>query len=157
MKKIVLFTLIGLLFLSCNRDEEQVGIGFIPEFPFSRHINIDNPQYSSLRNVGGYAYLDEGYRGIIIVQEQPNRFLAIERTCSYRSFDDCSKLHVDESGIFIKCGTYAEDASEGEEPEFEPCCNSRFHLSGDPFEGPAVVPLKLYSVIRNGNILNITN
>ena len=135
-KAILFLFLLGLI--SCAKDSP------VPEIPYvivNEQINLTNIQYNRLRQVNGYVYINSGVRGILIIRQNTNRYVAIERNCTYDPAAECATVEVDNSGLFL----------------IDPCCNSQFDLSGQVTGGPAAYPLRQYATAVSGNFLYITN
>ena len=132
--------------VNCNKDPNN-GYYNIPDVYVNYTINLSLAKYSDLNIPGGHFYLnDEGYKGIIVYHAIDDTYLAFERACTYRPLDDCSKITVDESGIYMRCGEY--DGST-----FVDCCGSKFDMSGFVLNSPALYPLKQYKVsVQSGNL-----
>jgi len=111
--------------------------------PVSEQINVTSLQYPMLRQDGGYAYLDGGYKGIIVVRQNANLYLAFERACPYDPTADlpCGLVAADQSNLFIS----------------DPCCGSQFNFQGGVMTGPAVYGLRQYKTSLAGSLLYITN
>lgn len=125
MKNAVLILISVLLFASCSKDQEST----IPSVPVNIRINLDNPTYVSLNSMGGSVTIEGGNRGIIIYRKTQFEYVAIERTCSYRSTDTCAYVSIDSAISTVGCR----------------CCTSRFQLlDGSPIKGPANASLRLY-------------
>ena len=123
----------------------------IPYIPVNRTININDPQYVKLQQLNGFVYLpNEGYRGVVVMNDNQDGFVAFDQACTYETDRECSKVVFDENGWYLQCGHF--DAGE-----FLPCCNSRFDRFGGVTQGPAVIPLKQYQVHVNGPVLTIQN
>ncbi len=138
------------MLLSACSDEEPVNQP-IPDVPVSFEINLNTPQYELLSMPGNYVYIDnQGFRGIIIWHDWSGDFRAFDRACSYHPYEECATIHVDSTASSMICGHY-----EGR--RWEPCCDSRFDMTGWPVQGPAVFPLKQYQVQRYGSRLLIQN
>lgn len=135
-------------FYQCgDKNTDYVGI---PHVYVYYTINLNLPQYNQLGLLGGWTYIDEGFKGIIVYHKVDDSFIALERCCTYQPLEECSRVSVDESGIFIRCGHY-------EGSEFISCCGSNFDMEGEVIKNPALYPLKRYRVSRNGDVLTISN
>ncbi|WP_187314340.1 Rieske (2Fe-2S) protein [Hymenobacter puniceus] len=121
---------------SSNAVEPQ-----IPLVAFNSPINLTNQEYATLRADNGAAYVAGGVRGLIVVRQNANTYLAFERNCPYRANDTCARVRIDASRLFLK----------------DPCCNSQFDLQGRPQAGRASRSLRQYSTSLSGSILTITN
>lgn len=136
-----LLCLLALVLLaSCSSDNPGPGI---PNVPVSEQINVNSQLYPRLRQDGGYAYLENGYKGIIVVRQNANLYLAFERACPYDPTSDlpCGRVEVDQSNLFIN----------------DKCCGSQFNFQGGVMTGPAVYGLRQYRTALSGSLLHITN
>lgn len=128
-----------------NADEQPL----IPNAAVNLSINITNQQYAPLRFDNGAVTLPAqgaaglgGVKGVIVVRQSASTFLAFERNCPYRPYDDCATVSLDRnSRLFLR----------------DSCCNSQFDLRGQVTGGPAPRPLKQYSTSLQGSLLSITN
>jgi Rieske Fe-S protein len=128
----------GLLLLACGKDTPAP---VLPYVVVNEQINLTNIQYNNLRQDNGFVYLNAGVRGIIVIRRGPNRYVALERTCTYQPGNACAKVEADASGMFL----------------IDPCCQSQFDLSGQVLSPPANYPLRQYATAISGNFLYITN
>jgi Rieske Fe-S protein len=134
----LLWLSLGLL-AACGKDTPPPAIPYVV---VNEQINLTNIQYNPLRQDNGYVYLNNvGLRGIIVIRRGPNRYVALERTCTYQPTDPCAQVEVDASGLFL----------------IDPCCQSQFDLSGQVLARPATYPLRQYATATSGNFLYITN
>ncbi len=137
------------LLTACNPDTPPSDR--IPDVPVAFEINLNNPQYDPLNFPGSYVYIDrEGFRGIIIWHDWNGEFRAFDRACSYHPYAECARIHVDTTATVMICG---QMTSTG----WQPCCESRFDMTGWPVHGPAIFPLKQYQVQHYGSRLLIQN
>ncbi|MDX5423020.1 MAG: hypothetical protein LPK07_10080 [Hymenobacteraceae bacterium] len=135
-----LWSLLVLLFLVSACKDTGVSPN-IPDVLVSEQINVSSLQYPMLRQDGGYAYINAGYKGIMVVRQSPNVYLAFERACPYDPTAPCAKVEADQSNLFI----------------IDKCCGSQFNFQGGVMAGPAVYGLKQYQTSLAGNVLYITN
>ena len=147
---ILIFFIVPLMF-SCDDDVDHDPI---PSVHVNRTITLNTPSYSDLNPRGGYVYLDEGYRGIIVYHSLDGEYFAFERACTYHPNSDCGIVSFRSSSIEMECGEYVEE--DGEEV-WEECCGSKFYTDGTVQSGPARRPLKQYNVTSRGNDLIISN
>ncbi|MGV3641980.1 MAG: hypothetical protein ACO1NZ_15750 [Adhaeribacter sp.] len=123
---------------ACGRDTPAPAMPYVT---VNEQINLSNIQYNALRQENGYVYLNAGLRGIILIHRGNNRYVALERTCTFQPADTCARVEVDGSGLFL----------------IDPCCQSQFDLSGQVLARPATYPLRQYATATSGNFLYITN
>jgi len=73
--KFVSLLLVGWMLSSCRIQHQNP----IPNLPFDITINITLPQYINLQNVGSYAYVNGGNKGIIVYRMAYDQFVAFDR------------------------------------------------------------------------------
>ena len=139
-RMIVACAVMILSFSGCRRDEDDDAIPFLP---FSDvYVNLSNPEYFALQQVGNYVYLNgEGVKGIILYRAGANEFRAFERNCSFTPNDACSTVEVDGTGLRL----------------IDPCCGSVFDFDGEPISGPAWRPLRQYRAEMGGTEVVISD
>ena len=105
-------------------------------------ITLTNEDYSELQASGGAVFIEGGNAGIIVYHLTNDEYKAYDRNCTYNSCDECAYIDSINSGIAY-CG----------------CCTSAFLLDqdGEAVNSPALMPLKQYYCILNGQILRIYN
>jgi hypothetical protein len=121
----------------------------IPYQPFGEvHINLNLPEYQSLRTDGGWKYLDKvsglsvGVRGIILYRLNASTYIAYERNCSFHPNDACATVEVHSSNLYMQ----------------DTCCGSMFSLTtGSPTGGAAWRPLRKYETLLTSSELTITD
>jgi len=116
----------------------------IPQVPVDFSLNLFLPTYSHLQLVGQYAYLDAGYRGILLYRSGLDQLQAYDRACTYAPSQTCHRVSVIDSLMITQCA----------------CCDSRFGLQdGQAIRGPAGWPLRRYRVFFNetSGSVRITN
>lgn len=113
----------------------------IPTALVNELVDLTSVQAAPLRFNNGYIYLNAGVRGIVVVRQSAQQYLAFERNCPYQPYNSCAKVSMDRSGFFMA----------------DSCCSSRFDLQGLPTSGPATLALRRYSTSLNGNLLYITS
>ncbi|WP_460925111.1 Rieske (2Fe-2S) protein [Pontibacter brevis] len=129
-----------LLFSTACSDDNGVGPR-IPEVFVDEQINVNSQLYPGLRQDNGYAYINGGYKGILVVRQHAGQYLAFERACTYDPTSTCSGVEVDASNLFI----------------VDACCGSQFNLQGNVTGGPAVYGLRQYRTALAGSLLYISN
>lgn len=142
----IFLKIILLILLLCGpavlyQCKEDIYLDEIPIVYVEEIINLNNFEYSSLKQIGGFVYLEAGVRGIIVYRKAPDRYLAFERNCPYQPLDECALVKVDESTLFM----------------VDTCCNSTFDFDGYPTGGPARLPLRQYRTFLDQNLLSITS
>jgi len=141
------FTLLplALLFVACT---SATTTQTIPSISFSTQINITNQQYQALRFDNGVVTLPAtginggGVKGLLVVRQDANTYLAFDRNCPYQPYDACSTVSLDRSSrLFFR----------------DSCCTSQFDFRGNVTGGPAQRMLRQYTTSLSGNLLTITN
>ena len=134
------FLLITLF--SCSKEGDNQDLP-IPYVPINARININDPIYNNLNNIGGWAYLNEGSRGVILYRETLERVRAYERHCTYDPIEVCSTVDMD--GTLLQANDYD-------------CCGSVFSISNRAvIQGPASRPLIEYETQFDGTYVVVSN
>ena len=142
MKQVLILSLLLIAAVSCDKETPQADVA-IPYVPVNEQININDPKYSNLKNIGGWAYLIGGSRGIILYRESTELVRAYERQCTFDPVEVCSTVDMDAALL------QANDAD---------CCTSIFSLlNGSIIKGPASRPLLQYQTSFDGIIITVTN
>lgn len=141
MKKLIALIIAIIAVSACSSDDTRRNRNpYIPSYSFQIDLNLNLPSYSDLRYVGGVQYVNlagAGLNGIIVYNRDGNNYSAFEATCPNQVPTTCSLLEID--GLYVIC----------------PCDNVRYSLI-DGF-GPAEWPLVSYRVVKNGDVLTISN
>ncbi|UOQ78833.1 hypothetical protein MUN84_10035 [Hymenobacter sp. 5516J-16] len=129
----------GLMSAACNSAtndaQPQIPLAAVNEVVF-----LTNQENSNLRFDNGAVYHKGGVRGLIIVRQNANSYLAFDRNCPYQPLDTCARVKIDP---FLRL--------------YDPCCKSQFSFQGQVQGGPATRPLRQYNTALSGNTLTITN
>ena len=137
---VALFLALSLGLSNCggsSNPEPQV-----PFISFNESLSVLDQRYPQLRTDNGAVELPNGgVRGLIIVRQNANTYLAFERNCPYRPYEACATVSVDASRLFL----------------VDSCCGSQFTLQGQVRGGPATRPLRQYATSLSGNLLVVTN
>lgn len=145
LPKLVIFFFLSVLFLSQNLGCDSDSLDVIPYAYVNFTIDMQDPDYISLLNVGGSVIIeDEGYEdnGIIVCCVGVDEFTAFDCTCTYEISDDCALELSDDSYFTTTC----------------PCCGSKFELYyGSVQSGSAKYSLQEYKTYYNGTTLRIFN
>lgn len=121
----ILAVVILLLMMApgCNKDKQ-------PLIPYA-YVNIRIYPNSAIDYIpiGGYRYLAEGYRGIIVYQLLPGEFAVYERCCPYDPEKTGARVTVDATNSICT----------------DSVCGSQFLLyDGTPLKGPSPYSLMQY-------------
>ncbi len=148
MNKLTIVIAIALSAFSCKKN--NINNDPIVDVPVNITINMALPLYAHLQDMGKHVFYDGGVKGVVIVHHTDDNFYAFDRCCSFQPSNTCSKIEVDSSLLIFRCG-------ESKNNVFQKCCDSKFLMNGEVFNGPATFGLKHYQVIRTGNLLDIKN
>lgn len=118
---------------------------YFPSVAFEQHIYLSNPSSFDLSVPGGWIYSEGGYKGLIIYRRYLNGgqddFVAFDRGCPSHFSESCGTLVVTDDDIYAQCK----------------CDDAQYMLfDGSPGKG-AKLPLRQYQVVRNGDVLYISN
>jgi nitrite reductase/ring-hydroxylating ferredoxin subunit len=142
MQKVIILGLLLIMGISCSKESTQADSA-IPYVPVNETVNINDPKYVNLKNIGGWAYLIGGSRGIILYRESTEVVRAYERQCTFDPIEVCSTVDMDAALL------QANDAD---------CCGSIFSLlNGAIIKGPASRPLIQYQTTFDGTNITVTN
>ena len=142
MQQVLIIGLLLIMGIACSKDSTQTDTA-IPYIPVNETVNINDPKFSTLKNNGGWAYLNGGSRGIILYRESTEVVRAYERHCTFDPTEVCSTVDMDAALL------QANDAD---------CCGSIFSLlNGAIIKGPASRPLLQYQTTFDGTTITVTN
>jgi nitrite reductase/ring-hydroxylating ferredoxin subunit len=142
MKKPFFIILMLISFISCTKDENETIAG-IPYVEVDEKVDINDAKFQKLNQIGGWAYLDAGARGIILYRPSNEIVLAYERQCPYDAVSVCSTIDLNPFTLKINDND---------------CCGSEYNLTnGSVFKGPATRPLKQYIAFLEGDIIVVRN
>lgn len=130
-----------MFLMACTEDTSIYRNPFLPLYNVDVQVNMNLALYNQLQIPGNAIhYHGQGINGILIINTGSN-YLAYEATCSNHQVTECSGLSL--KGIEATCG--CEDAT-----------TYNLHL-GIPVKEGAKYPLLQYRVVKQGNVLRITN
>jgi nitrite reductase/ring-hydroxylating ferredoxin subunit len=136
---------VGLILLSVLLAcDPQLTDDPIPLVTFQDQVcNLALPDYSSLRNYGGFMEMNKiGLRGVILYRVDETTIRAYERNCSFHPNDAGATVNIHTSSLYM----------------IDSSCGSTFNFTdGQPTGGPAWRPLRQYRTTVQGNILTITS
>jgi hypothetical protein len=141
MKKIAVFSLISLLFLSCSKkDDNNSNCNFLQNVGVNTSLNLNLPQYNDLNFISNPIYISGQGNGGLIVTNTGTGFVALDAADPNHMLNTCSILTI--SGLEGICGCV--DA------------NKYSLFTGQPLENPDLrCGLKAYRAELSGNILII--
>jgi len=129
--------LTAFVFSSCKKDNTND----VAQYNVNFTLYLNEPSNIALNSVGGWLYVAEGTKGIIIYRRSISEFTALERNCTYDPSSSCSIVQV-VSGITA----------------IDSCCTSRFSIyDGSVINGPASRALYQYQTYFDGSALRVYN
>ncbi len=140
MKTKALFSFVSLALLLVQCKEKSARNPYLADVSFRKEINLDLPQYSSLKYSGNAVYVPDG--GILgfFVFNTGNGYNAFEAADPNHYPSGCS--HMELQGQQVQCH----------------CDGNTYNLlDGSPANDNAEYPLKAYHISRNGNTLVVYN
>jgi len=135
MRVLIAIILILLVVPGCKKEKR-------PLIPYV-YVNLQlYPNSLDFIPVGGYKYVNGGYRGIVIYRILQDEFSVFERCCPYDPEKAGARIVVDPSGITCT----------------DSVCMSQFILTdGTPYHGPSPYSLMQYRWNYDGETLLIFN
>ncbi|HXP49043.1 MAG TPA: hypothetical protein VN922_03770 [Bacteroidia bacterium] len=125
---------------SCSKGNNPDISSNVPYVSVNITININNAPYTNLKTVGGQAYANGGYRGIILSRTNNSTVAAFDRTCTYNISDNNGIVQAQTNGTAICLQ-----------------CSSTYNLTnGGVNSGPTTIGLKQYSVTFNPTSGDVT-
>jgi nitrite reductase/ring-hydroxylating ferredoxin subunit len=151
----LLFTTIGLLSASCNKDDHEI----IPYSYVDFYIGLNDVEFDVLNAPGNHIITSNttlnndsralGFdnNGIIVYRASLDEFFAFDRTCPHEYSTNSASIAVNVPGMGDLTAICPECGSEYVLPSF-----------GNPSKtGPSKYPLKNYKVHFSGDYLHIYN
>lgn len=127
-----------IAFVSCKKDEKE----YVPNVYVNFQIDPNSTMYLALNQVGGWAYVTGGVKGIIIYRESHEQFRAYDRACPYDYDVEGSIVEVEPSGLTM----------------IDSLCGSRYIITdGSVIVGPTNQGLKAYRTSYDGRLLYVYN
>jgi hypothetical protein len=136
MRILTVIILLLILTPGCRNDKQ-------PSIPYV-YVNLQlYPNSMDFIPVGGYKYVNGGYRGIIVYRQLQDEFSVYERCCPYDPEQTRARVYVDASGSTCT----------------DSVCKSQFILyDGSPFKGLSPYSLMKYQCSYDGyDMLQIYN
>lgn len=143
MKKILVFSLLAVLLISCSgSDDGYRGNPNLANLNFSARLNLSLPEYNQLQYAGNsYVTYNYGVKGIVIYNINGSQFTAFELSDPNHPASDCSAMTV--NGVIATCS--CED-------------NAYNIITGEPAtEDNLQYTMKPYRIQRSGNIIEVWN
>ncbi len=137
MKKYASFFLIIPFLFSCSDSGLKNTNPYLPNYSVVIDLNLNLPEYSSLKFVSNAVFINgKGVRGIIVFNTGSG-YNAFDAACPNQALASCSTMTI--KGINAIC----------------PCDNEEYSLFTG--QGKLQYPLKQYRVQVNGDVLRVYN
>ena len=124
---VFLMLLYGFSNFGCKHERDYSNIPYIYT---DTTIDVTSAMYHYLEFIGGWGYIPSGYKGIFLYHLSDNKFIALERCCTYDPEIFEARVYYDEKNRVLRdsvCGS-----------EFQP------FFEGSVVKGPAELPLRQY-------------
>lgn len=142
MRKIILFSILISLLISCSDDDEIRNNPYLPNLRVNLQLDLSLPQFNNLNYPGNsFVTYNYGLNGIVVYNLNNSQYMAYELTDPNHIPQSCSVLEVNATEAICSC-------DDG---------NKYTIITGQRLAGEGQYPLKPYRAIRVGNILEITN
>ncbi|WP_344926361.1 hypothetical protein [Aquimarina addita] len=144
MKKFLLIFLSIVSLFSCASDDTENNNPNLPSIGFTYQINLDLPEYNSLKFPGNEQVINiqgVGINGVVVYNVDNTLYTAFEISDPNIPLSDCSVLTI--NGI--------EATSD--------CDNDNVYniITGQQTQGTGGFPLLAYQVRRDGNTITVSN
>jgi len=141
MKKLVIFSFISLILVSCSKnDDNNNNCNFLQNVGVNRSLNLNFVEYNDLNFISSPVYVPMEGNGGLIVTNTGTGYVAFDAADPNHALNTCSIISI--SGLEGICG--CEDA------------NKYSLFTGQPLENPDLrCGLKAYRAQLSGNNLVI--
>lgn len=140
MLKFVISLILVISLLSCRSVRRNP----IPNMPFDVTINLSLPEYIDLQNVGSFALVNGGSKGIIVYRMSYDEFIAFDRHSPAENSFDCDQPLTPREDNYLELA--------------DTCSSARFSLlDGSAIEGSDVGLRQYMTYFDGGNKLRIYN
>ncbi len=144
MKNKIIALFIGLAFIACKTDDDQVGDNPNLIIPIvSLTLNLNLPQFNPLKFPGNSIIINQqGIKGIVIYNVNNNLYTAFELSDPNHLPNECSKMTI--NGITATC----------------PCTNDENEydiVTGQHRDNESLFPMQQYRAERTGDNVQVFN
>jgi hypothetical protein len=139
--KFVFYVFLATIFSlgACKKNQTPATTN-VPFVPVDITLYVSDPLNQPIQFITGWRYIDGGNNGIIVYRKSMQEFVAIERTSTALPSDPRARVLVQNDNFTCK----------------DTVSKSTWQIvDGVVIQGPANLPLKLYSTSFDGNILRI--
>jgi len=105
MRKYIFFLFLLPLFFACSSDDFRNNNRYLPNYNFSKDIDMSLPLYSNLQFTGNPVRITDAGIGIngIIVMNTGSGYSAYEASCPNQNLTNCSVLQIDGINAICPC------------------------------------------------------
>lgn len=140
--KIISVVLICVLAVACKKKAQKVQDNGVPYVPINITIYPNDPLNFKIQTPGGWMYFSGGANGLIVYRKTAGEFVVLDRTSTYDPNNFDARVKVQPDAFTCK------DTISGSKWQI---------VDGAIMNGPATLPLRLYSNNYDGNALRISN
>jgi len=144
MNKILLIVVVSLFVISCDSDDNRLDNPFLNPGSFNFEVNLDLPQFNSLKFPGNSEVITTqgaGIKGLVVSNLGNSQYVAFELSDPNIPPSNCSALSIN--------GGNAESNCDND--------NVYSIATGQQIKGEGGYPLLRYQVAVQGNLLFISN
>ena len=142
MRRNLVVIFLSFLLFGCSADNEIRNNPYLPDLNFSLRLDLNLPEYNSLRYPGNvYVTRNYGINGVVVYNINNDQYMAFELTDPNHISQTCSRLEVKGTEASCSC-------DDG---------NVYTVITGQQLKGEGHYGLKPYRITRVGNVLEISN
>lgn len=145
MRIFSLLVFFSILFSSCSKDKEKLNQNpYLTNPIVNLNLNLNLPEYNSLKFPGNYVIAPQGIKGIIVYAVSESQYWAFDLTDPNHVPNDCSSMEID--GIIASCPCTTDSNQYN-------IVNFGQHMTNPDTH----YPMQQYRAMRNGDYVTITN
>lgn len=104
MKKYILLVLVAVFF-SCDKENFNNKNPYLPNYAFTYNINMNLPQYNSLKFPSNAVYINAGNTGVrgVFVFNIGSGYVAFDAACPNQALSSCSTMTLNGINAICPC------------------------------------------------------
>ncbi len=120
MKKYILLVLVAV-FISCDKENFNNKNPYLPNYAFTYNINMNLPQYNSLKFPSNAVYINAGNTGVrgVFVFNTGSGYVAFDAACPNQALSSCSTMTLNGINAVCPCDDVSYSLFSGQAPEME--------------------------------------
>ncbi|HLO74092.1 MAG TPA: hypothetical protein VK164_09175 [Flavobacterium sp.] len=120
MKKYILLVLVAV-FISCDKENFNNTNPYLPNYAFTYNINMNLPQYNSLKFPSNAVYINAGNTGVrgVFVFNTGSGYVAFDAACPNQALSSCSTMTLNGINAVCPCDDVSYSLFSGQAPEME--------------------------------------